>query len=80
MKSLTYSETNIEIERDLETGKATKQHERKTYKVKIEQEPDFVKLYLKDICKFAYDGVFGHLCRFSSDSLRRDIFCNNILA
>lgn len=51
MKSLTYSETNIEIERDLETGKATKQHERKTYKVKIEQEPDFVKLYLKDICK-----------------------------
>ena len=28
----------------------------------------------------AYDGVFGHLCRFSSDSLRRDIFCNNILA
>ena len=28
----------------------------------------------------AYDGVFGHCCRFSSDSLRRDIFCNDILA
>ena len=28
----------------------------------------------------AYIGVSGHCCRFSSDSLRRDIFCNNILA
>ena len=28
----------------------------------------------------AYNGVSGHPCRLSSDSLRRDIFCNSILA
>ena len=28
----------------------------------------------------AYNGVSGHSCRFSSDSLRRDIFCSSILA
>ena len=30
--------------------------------------------------KIAYVGVSGHLCRFKSDSLGRDIFCNNILS
>jgi len=29
---------------------------------------------------FAYNGVSGHPCRLSSDSLKRDIFCNSILA
>jgi len=28
----------------------------------------------------AYNGVSGHPCRFSSDSLIRDIFCSDILA
>ncbi len=28
----------------------------------------------------AYNGLSGHLCRFYSDSRRRDIFCSNILA
>jgi len=27
----------------------------------------------------AYNGLSGHLCRFYSDSRRRDIFCSNIL-
>jgi len=44
MKNITYAETNTEIEKDLETGKETKIVERKTQRVKIEQEPDFVKL------------------------------------
>jgi len=30
--------------------------------------------------KSAYNGVSVHLCCLRSDSLRRDILCNNILA
>jgi Mor family transcriptional regulator len=40
------------------------------------------KKYHKDMIYMciAYNGVSGHPCRLSSDSLRRDIFCNSILA
>jgi len=34
----------------------------------------------KTLSVVAYNGVSGHPCHFSSDSLRRDIFCSSILA
>ena len=43
-------------------------------------KPTVVVLDNASFRKSAYNGVSGHLYRYSSDSLRRDIFCNSILA
>ncbi len=51
MKNITYQDTRTEIKINPETGKATEIEQTKERTVKVEQEPDFVKLYLKDICK-----------------------------
>ena len=41
---------------------------------------EVLKMLVNKIFEGAYNGVSGHPRRFSSDSLRRDIFCSSILA
>jgi len=51
MKNITYLDTKTEVKVDLETGKAIESTEQRERTVKVEQEPNFIKLYLQDICK-----------------------------
>jgi len=51
MKKITYVDTKTEVRVDLKTGKAIESTEQRERTVKIEQEPNFIKLYLQDICK-----------------------------
>jgi len=51
MKNITYLDTKTEVKVDLETGKAIESTEQRERTVKVEQEPNFIRLYLQDICK-----------------------------
>ena len=51
MKNITYLDTKTEVKVDLESGKAIESTEQQERTVKVEQEPNFIKLYLQDICK-----------------------------
>lgn len=51
MKTITYEETEVKQIVDKETGTVKTEEHKSRRKSKIIQEPDFVKLYIKDICK-----------------------------
>ncbi len=51
MKNITYQDIRTETKIDPNTGQATEIEQIKERKVKVEQEPSFIKLYLQDICK-----------------------------
>jgi hypothetical protein len=51
MKNITYIDTKTETKIDLTTNKVKEVEQTTERTVKIEQEPNFIKLYLQDICK-----------------------------
>ena len=51
MTKIMYEDTRIENKVNHETGEITETIVKKDRTVKIEKEPDYIKLYLQDICK-----------------------------
>ena len=50
-RNIKYLETEYKIIKNNETGEIQEQETKKVQTVKVEQEPNFIKLYLDDLCR-----------------------------